>query len=65
MIKNSSNCQRFKATHIAKQRKPAAPDKACQRVCLSPRSDEKKKHDCTTMAIRNAGFSAKLKVNEH
>jgi len=42
MIKNSSNCQRFKATHIAKQRKPAAPDKACQRECLSPRSDEKK-----------------------
>jgi hypothetical protein len=26
---------------------------------------KKIKHDCTTMAIRNAGFSAKLKVNEH
>jgi hypothetical protein len=24
-----------------------------------------KKHGHTTMAIRNAGFSAKLKVNEH
>ncbi len=26
---------------------------------------KKRKHDCTTMAIRNAGFVAKLKVNEH
>jgi len=26
---------------------------------------KKRKHDCTTMAIRNAGFGAKLKVNEH
>ena len=29
----------------------------------TPRT-EKKKHDCPTLAIRNAGFSAKLKVNE-
>jgi len=25
---------------------------------------KRKKHDCTTMAIRNAGFGAKLKVYE-
>jgi hypothetical protein len=26
---------------------------------------KKRKYDCPTMAIRNAGFGAKLKVNEH
>jgi len=31
----------------------------------APTHGRKRKHDCTTMAIRNAGFSAKLKVNEH
>ena len=31
-----------KATHIAKPLKPTAPAKACQRVCLSLRTDERK-----------------------
>lgn len=35
---------------------------AWQRVCLSNRTDEKAKYDCPTMAIRNAGFSANLKI---
>jgi len=29
------------------------------------RTKKNKKHESTTMAIRNAGFGAKLKVNEH
>jgi len=34
-------CQPSTATHIAKPRKPAAQVKACQRVCLRQRTDEK------------------------
>ena len=29
------------------------------------KNEKKIKHESTTMAIRNAGFGAKLKVNEH
>ena len=31
-------------------------------VSEPPHGRQKRKHDCTTMAIRNAGFGAKLKV---
>jgi hypothetical protein len=34
-------------------------------VCFPTHRLLKRKHDCTTMAIRNAGFGAKLKINEH
>ena len=42
-----------KATHIAKPLKPTAPAKACQRVCLSQRTDEKKNKART----HNSGFA--------
>jgi hypothetical protein len=32
---------------------------------MSVKIKRKIKHESTTMAIRNAGFGAKLKVNEH
>jgi hypothetical protein len=31
----------------------------------SVRTKKNKKHESTTMAIRNAGFTTKLKVNEY
>lgn len=30
-----------------------------------PTQGRKRKHDCTTIAIRNAGFGARLKINEY
>ncbi len=39
-----------------------AQTQAWQRVCLPLRSKEKEKYDCPTMAIRNAGESADMKV---
>jgi len=39
---NSQNMPTLQSPHIAKPLKPTAPTKACQRVCLSKRTDERK-----------------------
>jgi hypothetical protein len=53
-------------SHTHLQFAPAtAATKNCKRVCLSPTLNDKrneKKYDRTTMAIRNAGESADMKV---
>jgi hypothetical protein len=59
-------CQRSTATHIAKPLKPAARANACQRVCLSQRTDRKKESTIAQQWLYvMRGFDAKLKVNEH
>ena len=50
-------------SHTHCQATPAnAQTQAWQRVFLPLRSKEKEKYDCPTMAIRNAGESADMKV---
>ncbi|RRO17701.1 hypothetical protein [Flavobacteriaceae bacterium 14752] len=54
-------------SHTHLQFAPAdTPAKNRKRVCLCQRyKQDGKKYENTTTAIRNAGFSAKLKVNEY
>ena len=50
-------------THICNSHKPTHRPKIAKECALSNRKTrEKKKHESTTKAIRNAGFSSKLKV---
>jgi hypothetical protein len=52
--------------HIAKSLKANRTSQNLSKSMSAPtlKNEEKIKHENTTMAIRNAGFGAKLKVNE-
>jgi hypothetical protein len=55
----------LKGIHICNSHKPTQKPKiAKEYVFANADRRMKKKYDCPTMAIRNVGFGAKLKVNE-
>jgi len=65
MIKNSPKLPTLQS-HTHCQAAQASRTNQSLSISVSfPTQGRKRKHDCTTMAIRNAGFGAKLKVNEH
>ncbi len=56
----------LKAIHICiSHQPPLQPKIAKEYVFANADRRPKNKYDRTTMAIRNAGFGGKLKVNEH
>jgi hypothetical protein len=66
MIKNSSELPTLQShTHCQATQASRTSQSLSKSVAFPTLGRKKRKHDCTTMAIRNAGFSAKLKVNEH
>ena len=56
----------LKAIHIGKSQQPTHKPKLAKEYAFANADRRtKKKYDCPTMAIRNAGLSAKFKVNEY
>jgi len=52
-------------THCQAAQRSRTSQSLSKSVSFPTLERQKRKHDCTTMAIRNAGFVAKLKVNEN
>lgn len=51
-----------KAIHICNSHQPTLQPKIAKEYVLPTLTDGRKKYDCPTMAIRNAGESANMKV---
>jgi hypothetical protein len=65
MTKNSPNMPALQShTHCQAAQASRTSQSLSKSVSFPTHGQQYKKHDCTTMAIRNAGFGAKLKVNE-
>ena len=65
MTMNGKDSPRFVVKHICRSHQPTLRQKLQKSMSLPTLQTERKiKYENTTTAIRNAGFSAKLKVNE-
>ena len=52
----------LKAIHIGKSHQPTLKPKLAKEYVFANADTDEKKYDCPTMAIRNAGESAEMKV---
>ncbi len=65
MIKNSPKLPTLQShTHCQAAQASRTGQSLSKSVSFPTLGRKKRKHDCTTMAIRNAGFGALLKINE-